>query len=79
MFRRSVLIVAFVMSLPVLWAALVDESVSLETAGLRFLIALPVAAILVALVRWAATPAAEPDSQEPVDENDAAAGQLHRP
>ncbi len=54
MFRRSVLIVAFVICIPILWSALVDGSVSLEAVGIRFLIALPVAAVLVGLVRLAA-------------------------
>lgn len=53
MFRRSVLIVASVFCAPVLWSALVDGSVTWESAGIRFLIALPVAGILVALVRLA--------------------------
>lgn len=62
MFRRSVLIVAFVICLPVLWGALVDQSVTLDAAGIRFLIALPVAAILVGIVRLAFRPApAAPD------------------
>jgi hypothetical protein len=48
-----VLIVAFLICVPILWSALVDGSVSLESAGTRFLIALPVAAVLVGLVRLA--------------------------
>lgn len=64
MFRRSVLIVAFVFCAPVLWSALVDGSITLESAGIRFLIALPVAAVLVALVRAASTHR-EPDPSPP--------------
>lgn len=56
MFRRSVLIVAFVICLPVLWGALVEKSITLDAAGIRFLIALPVAAILVGVVRLATRP-----------------------
>lgn len=56
MFRRSVLIVAFIICLPVLWDALVEQSVTLDAAGIRFLIALPVAAILVGVVRLATRP-----------------------
>jgi len=63
MFRRSVLIVAFVICIPILWSALVDGSVSLEAVGIRFLIALPVAAVLVGLVRLA-TRAPAPDASE---------------
>jgi hypothetical protein len=48
-----VLIVAFLICVPILWSALVDGSVSLESAGIRFRIALPVAAVLVGLVRLA--------------------------
>lgn len=56
MFHRSVLIVAFLICAPILWSAVVDESVTLESAGIRFLVALPVAGILVGLVRLAARP-----------------------
>jgi hypothetical protein len=65
MFRRSVLIVAFVFSVPVLWSALVDRSVSLEAAGIRFLIAVPIAAVLVGLVRFAAR---KPEPEEGADD-----------
>lgn len=63
MFRRSVLILAFLICVPVLWSALVDGSVTLESAGIRFLIALPVAAALLALVRFAATHRAPADDE----------------
>ena len=53
MFRGSVLLVAFVFSAPVLWRALVTQSVGLDTAVIRFLIAIPVAALLVGGVRLA--------------------------
>lgn len=56
MFRRSVLICALVFCAPLLWTAVFHENVPLTTVGLRFLIAIPVAAVLVALVRFAATP-----------------------
>jgi hypothetical protein len=53
MFRGSVLLVALVFSTPVLWQALVTQSVGLDTAVIRFLIAIPVAALLVGGVRLA--------------------------
>lgn len=56
MFRRSVLIIAFLFCAPLAWAAFVDQSVTWENVGTRFLIALPVAALLVGLVRLAARP-----------------------
>lgn len=69
MFRRSVLIVAFLICAPVLWGALVDGSVTLESAGIRFLIALPVAAILVGLVRHASTHRASADADDPAEQH----------
>lgn len=67
MLKRSVLIVAFVICIPIIWSALVDQSVSLESAGIRFLIALPVAAILVGLVRFAMrTPGHDSDADTDV-------------
>ncbi len=73
MFRRSVLIVAFLFCAPVLWAALVDGSVTLESAGIRFLIALPVAGILVGLVRYASTHRAPASAEDPTEQH------AHRP
>lgn len=75
MFRRSVLIVAFVICLPVLWEALVDQSVTLDAAGIRFLIALPVAAILVGVVRLAARPARD-DKDDSADAGEQGADRL---
>ncbi len=71
MFRRSVLIVAFVFCVPILWSAFVDQSVSLETAGIRFVIAVPVAAALVGLVRFAArTPEPEEGAEANADDTE---------
>ena len=53
MFRGSVLLVALLFSAPVLWQALVSQTVALDTAVLRFFIAVPVAALLLAGVRFA--------------------------
>lgn len=55
MLRAPVLLVALLISSPIIWQALVDGSVSVETAVVRFLIAIPVAAVLCGLVRLAAT------------------------
>lgn len=68
MLNRTVLIVAFLICVPILWSALVDQSVSLEAAGIRFLIALPVAAILVSLVRWAMRTPEVPEEEGPEDD-----------
>jgi hypothetical protein len=54
MLRGSVLLVAVLFSAPVLWQALVDQSVGIDTAIVRFLLAVPVAALLVGGVRMAA-------------------------
>lgn len=71
MLRRSVLILAFVITLPMLWAALVTGSASLESVGIRFLIAIPVAAILLAIVRWA-TRSPKPPADEAKTDHSAA-------
>jgi hypothetical protein len=42
-----------VFSFPTIWSALVDRTITVDTAIVRFLIALPVAAVLLALVRSA--------------------------
>lgn len=69
MFRRSVLIIAFIICIPILWAALVEESVPLEDAGIRYLIAVPVAALLLGLVRLAAR-TSETESDSDSDSSD---------
>ena len=53
MLRGSVLITALIFTSPVLWQSLVEGTASVQTALIRFLIALPVAAVLVALLRAA--------------------------
>lgn len=53
MLRGSVLLLALVFTFPTLWAALVDHTIPVDTAIVRFLVALPVAAVLLALVRTA--------------------------
>jgi hypothetical protein len=53
MFRASVLALALVFSAPALWRACVDQNVPLDTALVRFLLAVPVAAVLVGGVRIA--------------------------
>ncbi|WP_127783039.1 hypothetical protein [Rhodococcus sp. X156] len=56
MFRWSVLLLALVMSVPALWSAFVVESMSPTTAGVRFLVAVPVAALMVAALRAVTAP-----------------------
>jgi hypothetical protein len=51
--RGAVFVLAGLFNLPVLWRAFVDQDVSVQTAVVRFLIALPIAAILVGGVRLA--------------------------
>jgi hypothetical protein len=67
MLRGSVLAVALVFSAPVTWQAVVDHSVGIDAAILRFLIAVPAAAALLALLR-AAT--AKRDTTRPTDNLD---------
>ena len=53
-FRPSVLFVALLFSSPVLYRGLTDESMDMTTVLTHFLVAIPVAAVLLALVRLAA-------------------------
>jgi hypothetical protein len=53
MLRGSVLVCALLFSAPTLWQALVEQSISFEAAAIRFLLAVPVAAVLLGLVRSA--------------------------
>jgi hypothetical protein len=53
MLRPSVLLVALAMASPVLWQGLTDSSMDITTVLLRFLIAVPIAAVLLAIVRLA--------------------------
>jgi hypothetical protein len=69
MLRGSVLACAALFCLPSIWQAVVTQSIPLETAMIRFLIAVPVSAALLGLVRLAARrqsagpdPSAEDDS-----------------
>jgi hypothetical protein len=51
--RASVLLLALLFAAPVLWRACIDQTVPLETAVVRFLLAVPVAWLLVGGVRIA--------------------------
>lgn len=51
MLRPSVLGLAVLLSLPALWAAFAAGSLDITTALIRFLIAVPVAALMLALLR----------------------------
>jgi ABC-type glucose/galactose transport system permease subunit len=53
MLRGTVLLLALAFCAPTLWAALVDHTISLDQATVRFLIAVPVAAVLLAALRGA--------------------------
>lgn len=55
MLRGSVMLTALLFSAPVLWDALVGGTVSVDTAVIRFLVALPVAGVLVGCLRLAFT------------------------
>lgn len=78
MFRRSVLIIAFIICIPILWAALVEESVPLEDAGIRYLIAVPVAALLLGLVRLAARTSETESDSDSSDSPDATGTSEHQ-
>ena len=74
MFKPSVLALAVLLSSTALWSAFIDGSLSVTTAMIRFLIAVPVAAAMVFAFNLAVrgyadrsrTPAAQPPA-EPTD------------
>lgn len=53
MFRTPVLLLALLISSPALWQALVSGSMPIQTALIRFLIGVPVAAVMVFAFRSA--------------------------
>lgn len=55
MLRGSVLLFALLLNAHVVWQALADQSVSLESATIHFLITVPIVAVLFALVRVASS------------------------
>jgi hypothetical protein len=54
--RWSVILLAFVVTLPTLYSALWVQTVPVDSAVIHFLIAVPIMAILVAVVRVASKP-----------------------
>jgi hypothetical protein len=54
MARGSVLLFALLINARVIWQALAEQSVSLESATVHFLITVPIVAILFGLLRMAA-------------------------
>jgi hypothetical protein len=55
MLRGSVLLFALLLNGRTIWLALADQSVSLETATIHFLITVPIVALLFGLLRMAST------------------------
>jgi membrane protein implicated in regulation of membrane protease activity len=51
MFRGSVLLLAVLISAPALWSTFVAQSMSVYVGLLRFLIAVPIAAVMLMLMR----------------------------
>ncbi len=75
MFKPSVLVLAVLLSSTALWSAFVDGSLSVTTALIRFLIAVPVAAAMVyafnLIVGNNAARAAAPPPQPTAEASDA--------
>ena len=62
MLRGSVLLVALFTAWPTIWAALKDQTLPVQTAMVHFLIAVPIVAVLLGLVRTAMAARAKPRS-----------------
>jgi hypothetical protein len=54
MLRGSVIVLALALCGPILWQSFMDQTISVQAALVRFLITVPIAAILLALLRSAA-------------------------
>ena len=67
MFRTPVLVLALLISSPALWQALVSGSMPIQTALIRFLIAIPVAAVMVFAFRAATGPTQRRRPGPPID------------
>ena len=65
MIRPAALLLALAFSAPTIWDALVNQTVDVQTMLVHFLIAVPVAALLLGLVQLAAKRV--PAEQESVD------------
>jgi hypothetical protein len=63
MLRGSVLLCALLFNAPLIWQALAEQSVSLQTATIHFLITVPVVAVLLGALRAAAAPPRRPSGQ----------------
>lgn len=63
-FRGSVLVVALLVNAPTIWDAFGRQTVSVTTALVHYLVAVPIVAVLLGLVRYAARP---PLDSPPVD------------
>lgn len=58
MLRWSVLLGALLVTAPTIWAAFGAQTISVSSALVHYLVAVPIVAVLLALVRLAARPAA---------------------
>ena len=65
MFRASVLLVSLLVSAPTVWAALGTQTISVEAAVIRFLITVPIVAVLLGLVRAAMKRDQQPPPRRP--------------
>lgn len=55
MLRASVILAALVFNAPIIYQALGPQTINVDEAVMRFIITLPVAGILIGLIRLAAT------------------------
>jgi hypothetical protein len=56
MFRMPVLLLAVVLSSPALWSAFATGTMSIEAALLRLLIAFPLSAVMLTILRFIVSP-----------------------
>jgi hypothetical protein len=64
MIRPAALLLALAFTVPTIWDALVRQTVDIQTMLVHYLVAVPVAAILLGLVQLAAKPASVEDKSE---------------
>jgi hypothetical protein len=65
MIRGSVLVIALLVNAPNIWKALAEQTISVESAAVHYLITVPIVAVLLALVRLAARKPAPGPARDP--------------
>jgi hypothetical protein len=69
MLRKCVIVAALIFNAPIIWQALGPQTVDVDQAAIRFLLTIPVAAVLLGFLRAATMTPPEPPPSAPVPSN----------